>query len=94
MTGTGYLPPWGKVKVVPDLRMNLLSTAQLWREKRWTTTLADFCEMRDSSGALMASGKMQISGLTTIDDVHVSAPSTYFAGTQLDAGLSLLVHNE
>lgn len=88
--GTGYLEPWGRVKVVPDLRINLLSTSQLWKEKQWTTTLGEFCEIKDASGTLMASGKLQPSGLYHIEDTHVRVPTAYFTSTELNAGLSLL----
>lgn len=81
--GTGYLEPWGKVKVVPKLRANLLSTSQLWREKQWSTTLGEFCEIKKADGTIVATGKLQCNGLYTIDDV-VLRPANVLLTTECE----------
>jgi len=66
--GVGVVEPWGRVKFVPDLRINLLSVKQLWREKGWTATFGQTVEIRDRDGALRAKGLLHETGLYYITE--------------------------
>jgi transposase InsO family protein len=66
--GTGSKHGFGRAIVVPGLRHSLLSTAQLWRDKRWHCTFSDHVEIADEQGNIKGTGTLHPSGLYILDE--------------------------
>lgn len=76
ITGYGYMKPWGRMTVCPQLRYNLLSTAQ-FDSDGWSTTFSNgLVDIRDAKGEAVASGYKVQKGLFVIDKIHSWNPET------------------
>ena len=46
--------PWGKVKHVPEINVDLVSVSSIWRQFGWSTTFEDDARVTDRAGTLIA----------------------------------------